>query len=76
MTSKRTDELLKWDREHIVHSRWAIGENIGFVIDKSHGIYLQDTEGKEYIDSSSQLVCVNLGYGQIEIIEAIREYFR
>ncbi|HUV56418.1 MAG TPA: aspartate aminotransferase family protein [Dehalococcoidales bacterium] len=73
MTSKRTDELLKWDREHIVHSRWAIGGNIGFVIDKSHGIYLQDTEGKEYIDSSSQLVCVNLGYGQTEIIDAIRE---
>ncbi len=73
MVSKRTEELLKWDREHIVHSKWAIGKNNGIVIDKSHGIYLQDTEGKEYIDSGSQLICVNLGYGQTEIINAIRE---
>jgi len=71
MTSKRTDELLKWDREHIVHSRCGIGGNIGIVADKSHGIYFQDTEGKEYIDGASQLLCVNLGYGQREIIDAV-----
>ena len=70
MSSKRTAELLKWDREHIVHSRWGIGGNIGIITDKSHGIYFQDTEGKEYIDGASQLLCVNLGYGQREIIDA------
>jgi len=70
MNSKRTDELLRWDREHIVHGRWPIGENIGIVTEKSHGIYFQDTEGKEYIDGASQLLCVNLGYGQREIIDA------
>jgi len=39
MTSKRTEELLKWDREHIVHGRWPIRGNAGIVLDKSHGIY-------------------------------------
>jgi len=73
MTSKRTEELLRWDREHIVHSKWAMGGNCGIVLDRSHGIYLQDTEGKEYIDGCSQLLCVNLGYGQKEIIDAVRE---
>ena len=73
MTSKRTEELLKWDREHIVHSRGAIGGNNNILIDKSHGIYLQDAEGKEYIDGSSQLICVNLGHGQKELIDAIQE---
>jgi len=73
MVSKKTEELLKWDAGHIVHSKWAIGGNNGIVIDKSHGIYLQDTEGKEYIDSGSQLICANLGYGQKELIDAIRE---
>jgi adenosylmethionine-8-amino-7-oxononanoate aminotransferase len=73
VTSKRTEELLRWDREHIVHSKWAMGGNCGIVLDRSHGIYLQDTEGKEYIDGSSQLLCVNLGYGQKEIIDAVRE---
>ena len=70
MNSSRTEELLRWDREHIVHGRWPIGENNGIVTEKSHGIYFQDTEGKEYIDGASQLLCVNLGYGQREIIEA------
>ena len=73
MTSKRTEELLKWDREHIVHSRGAIGGNNNILIDKSHGIYLQDAEGKEYIDGSSQLICVNLGHGQKGLIDAIKE---
>ena len=71
MVNKVTEELLKWDREHMVHGRCAVGENNGIVTDKSHGIYFQDTEGKEYIDGASQLLCVNLGYGQREIIDAI-----
>ena len=71
MVSRTTEELLKWDREHMVHGRCAIGENIGFITDKGHGIYFQDTEGKEYIDGASQLLCINLGYGQKEIVDAI-----
>jgi len=55
MTSKRTEELLRWDRDHIMHSRWAIGGNIGFIIDKSHGIYLQDTEGKESVENFGEV---------------------
>lgn len=71
MSSKRTEELLKWDREHIVHSRYGIGGNIGIITDKTHGIYFQDTDGKDYIDGASQLLCVNLGYGQKEIVDAV-----
>ncbi len=73
MSSRETEELLRWDREHIVHSRWPIGGNNGIITDKSHGIYFIDTEGKEYIDGASQLLCVNLGYGQREIIDVIYE---
>jgi len=71
MVNRVTEELLNWDREHLVHGRWAVGENNGIITEKSHGIYFQDTEGKEYIDGASQLLCVNLGYGQREIIDAI-----
>ena len=73
MTSRRTEKLLKYDREHIVGSRWTIGGNNGIVLEKGYRIYLQDTEGKEYIDSGSQLICVNLGYSQHEIIDAVRD---
>ncbi|MFC1939682.1 aspartate aminotransferase family protein [Chloroflexota bacterium] len=73
MKSGRTEELLRYDGEHIVHSRWPIGGNNGIVIDNSRGIYFRDTEGKEYIDGASQLLCVNLGYGQREIIDAVHK---
>jgi adenosylmethionine-8-amino-7-oxononanoate aminotransferase len=65
--------MLQWDREHITHGRWPIGDNIGIVTEHAEGIRLQDTEGKWYIDGASQLICCNLGYGQQEIIDAIQE---
>jgi putrescine---pyruvate transaminase len=68
-----TDQLLNWDQEHLVHSRCIIGQNNGIIMNNSHGIYFQDTEGKEYIDGASQLLCVNLGYGNREIIDATLE---
>jgi putrescine aminotransferase len=71
MRTMSTEGLLRWDSEHLVHSRWGIGGNIGIVIEGGEGIYFVDTEGKKYIDGASQLLCVNLGYGQKEIIEAI-----
>ncbi|MFC1958903.1 aspartate aminotransferase family protein [Chloroflexota bacterium] len=73
MVSKATEELLKWDREHMVHGRWPLGRNNGIVMDNSHGIYFQDTEGRDYIDGASQLLCVNLGYGQTEITDVIQQ---
>ena len=53
-----------------MHSRYGIGGNIGIVVDRGQGIYFEDTEGKRYIDAASQLLCVNLGYGQKEIVDA------
>ncbi len=36
------------------------------------GAYLIDSKGRRYLDFSSQLVCVNLGYGNRRIIEAVK----
>ncbi len=71
MVSKRTQELLKADAEKVVHGMGVVGQNKGIVMEKAHGIYLVDTEGKEYIDLSSQLICVNLGHGRQEITDAV-----
>ena len=71
MVSKRTQELLQTDAEKVVHGMYVVGRNMGIVMEKAHGIYLVDTEGKEYIDLSSQLICVNLGHRRQEIIDAI-----
>jgi adenosylmethionine-8-amino-7-oxononanoate aminotransferase len=71
MVSKRTQELIETDAEQVVHGMYIVGKNKGIVIEKAHGIYLVDTEGKEYIDLSSQLICVNLGHRRQEIVDAI-----
>jgi len=71
--SQRTKELLQADREHVIHSWCEVGQNSGLIIEKAHGIYLVDTEGKQYIDMASGNCCCNLGHGQKEIINAVTE---
>ena len=73
MTTRETKELIKWDSEHVVHPMCPIGQNIGWLFDKGKGIVFQDTEGNKYIDGLSQLVCLNLGYGRTDILEAMKE---
>ncbi len=43
------------------------------VVEKAEGIYMWDTDGKRYTDMSSQLVNLNVGHGNKEIVEAIKE---
>jgi len=69
--SKRTEEFIQADREHIIHPWVAVGQNSGIIFEKAHGIYLVDTEGKEYVDLASGNCCSNLGHGQKEIVDAI-----
>ena len=41
-------------------------------VQKAEGIYFYDYDGKRYADMSSQQVNVNLGYGNKDISEAIK----
>lgn len=42
------------------------------VVEKAEGIYYWDYDGNRYSDMSSQLVNLNLGHGNKEIVEAIK----
>ncbi|MFT8889514.1 MAG: aminotransferase class III-fold pyridoxal phosphate-dependent enzyme [Ethanoligenens sp.] len=42
-------------------------------VEKAEGIYYWDYDGNRYADMSSQLVNLNLGHGNREIIEAVKE---
>jgi putrescine---pyruvate transaminase len=68
-----TEQLLQWDREHVMHPMCRLGTNRGIVIASAEGIFLRDTEGREYIDASAQLANVNIGHGRREVIQAIVE---
>jgi putrescine aminotransferase len=65
-----TEDLLRWDAEHIVHSLYPIGQNRGVMFKRAQGKTLEDFDGRQYLDFSSQLDCVNLGYGRQELVEA------
>ena len=42
-------------------------------IDKGNGVYLYDTDGKDYLDASSGAITANIGHGVVEIKEAMIE---
>jgi adenosylmethionine-8-amino-7-oxononanoate aminotransferase len=72
MASKRTEELVEYDNEHVLHAQIPLGTTLGIIYESAEGIVLRDTEGKEYLDASSQMVSANLGHGRREIIDAVK----
>jgi putrescine---pyruvate transaminase len=76
MTEREMDELIRWDADHILHAVFPVGQTSGLVVDSGKGIYIRDIRGREYIDGSSQLTCVNLGHSQQEIIDAAYRQMR
>ena len=40
------------------------------VIERGHGVWVTDTNGKEYIEAMSGLWCISLGYGQQRLVDA------
>jgi len=73
MVSKRTQELIQADKEHVIHPMCIVAQPTGIIMEKAQGIYLVDTEGKEYMDFSAELICCNLGHRRPELMDAIRE---
>ncbi|MGU3575131.1 aspartate aminotransferase family protein [Brucellaceae bacterium C25G] len=80
MTDKRND-LAAWDRDHFFHpsthmGAHARGELPARTIASGEGVYITDTTGKRSLDAFGGLYCVNVGYGQQKIAEAIAEQAR
>ncbi len=72
------DELEAWDREHFFHpsthmAQHARGETPTRVVTGGSGVYIEDRKGKRSLDGFAGLYCVNVGYGQTKIAEAIAE---
>ncbi|WP_029149451.1 aspartate aminotransferase family protein [Microbacterium indicum] len=70
MTSE-TARALALDRG-VFHSWSAQANGPTFVLAGGSGTRVWDYEGREYLDFSSQLVNVNIGYGHPKVVEAIR----
>ena len=65
-------DVRQLDRDYIFHS-WSIQGNLNpLVIAGAKGCELWDYEGKTYLDFSSQLVNVNVGYQHPQILAAMK----
>ncbi|MGN0154343.1 MAG: aminotransferase class III-fold pyridoxal phosphate-dependent enzyme [Lachnospiraceae bacterium] len=73
MREMSKEEIKKLDKEHVLHS-WSVQGNLdATVVTKAEGIYFYDADGKKYYDMSSQLVNLNIGYGNQKVADAIAE---
>ena len=78
MSSTAADNrLADLDRRYNFHPFTALAthESKGppVVMSGAEGVWLEDINGKRYIDGMAGLWCVNVGYGRKEISEAMRE---
>lgn len=65
-------ETLEYDKLYNQHP-WMTGKASPIAVKRADGIYFWDYDGKRYTDMGSQLTNVNLGYGNQDITNAIKE---
>ena len=74
-----TAGLRRKDRDHNVHP-WTdfstFREEGSLVVAESEGCYVYDSEGNRYLDGIGGLWCVNIGYGNDEMAQAIADQVR
>lgn len=67
------EEIKSYQKQYNLQS-WSKQKNLNPIpIERGEGIYLWDYEGNRYTDMSSQLVNLNLGFGNKAIGDAIKE---
>ncbi|MFT4262697.1 MAG: aspartate aminotransferase family protein [Nocardioides sp.] len=65
-------ETLALDPAYVFHSWSAQGALKPLVVSGGQGSQVWDAEGRTFLDFSSQLVNVNIGYGHPRVVEAIQ----
>ncbi|MDD6339103.1 MAG: aminotransferase class III-fold pyridoxal phosphate-dependent enzyme [Butyrivibrio sp.] len=67
------EEIKSKQKEYVLQS-WSKQGNLNpIAVEKAEGIYFYDYDGKKYTDMSSQLVNLNVGFGNKDIGDAIKE---
>jgi taurine--2-oxoglutarate transaminase len=65
-------EVLELSRQHVFFS-WSIQNTVKPIpVDRGEGIYFWDLDGKRYMDFSSQLMNLNIGYQHPKVVAAIQ----
>ena len=73
VTGAAEEQVRRDDRAHVFHSWSAQGLIDPLPIASAQGSHFTDYSGKRYLDFSSQLVNVNIGYQHPKLVAAIQE---
>ena len=68
-----TAEIIQENKDFTLASWTAQNSWNPIVMDHAEGVYFWDTDGKRYIDWSSQLVNVNIGHTHPHVVKAIQD---
>ena len=74
LPSLTEQQVRRDDRAHVFHSWSAQAQIDPLPIAEARGSHFWDYQGKKYLDFSSQLVNVNIGYQHPRLVAAIQEY--
>jgi putrescine aminotransferase len=71
------DRLIELDRKHKLPGFAPLEEHArtgpSLLIVKGKGVFVWDVHGKQYLDGSAAIWNVNLGYGQSEVADVVRD---
>jgi taurine--2-oxoglutarate transaminase len=68
-----SQEIVQMNREYTFFS-WSIQGQVNPIpVEKADGVYFWDTDGKRYIDFSSQLMNTNIGHQHPKVVKAIQD---
>ena len=78
--SASTSALQQKNAKHLIQSfsdlSYIKNPESTHIISRADGVYIYDNDGKKILDSMSGLWCVNMGYGQHSIIDAVNEQMK
>ncbi len=73
MTKLTSQEIIDLSKEYTFFS-WSVQGQVNPIpVARAEGIYFWDTDGKRYIDFSSQLMNTNIGHQHPKVVKAIQE---
>ncbi|MGP7818568.1 aminotransferase family protein [Niallia sp. 01092] len=77
MTRFNKEQLVALDKKHFLHPTSSVkqqqDQGPAIIFEEGKGIYVKDTDGKEYIEGMSSLWNVAIGYGRTELGMAAME---
>ncbi len=73
MSKLTAQEIVQMNREYTFFS-WSVqGQANPIPVEKAEGVYFWDTDGKRYLDFSSQLMNTNIGHQHPKVVKAIQD---